>query len=167
MKTTPYLVLAETGTLSAKFSAFGRLSPGNPGGAHDGSDTLELHLSEGPPVNVLDAMGPIVEFRNRISRSGWGRTVASVLDAAFRSLIGADGEPIRLLEPEGDFPSRQYVRFSGAVSVPSLPVPYLGPFPDEPIRAEASAEPYGGDVARMTWRSRLVEKGAADDATAP
>jgi hypothetical protein len=85
--------------------------------------------------------------------------VIAVLDAALRGIVGTSKGPIRMLEPEKDFPDRQFVRFKGVHTVPDLPIPFL----DEPgkrrVFEEATAQPYGGGLAEMTWRSRLAERG--------
>ncbi len=153
---TPYLALEDTAALAKKLNVAGLLSPANPGGGHDAENTLELHLKEGPPVTVLDAMGPIVEFRNRLGSGRFADTIASLIDSVIRSIVGADGEPIRLLEPEDDFERRQHVRFSGLATVSPLPIPALDWIRKERLSESSSAEPYGGETAKMTWKSRLV-----------
>jgi hypothetical protein len=159
---TPYLVLSETAGLSRKLSVLGALYPLNPKGPHDGDSTLELHLAPGRPLLLLDALGPVSSVLNRIKKwtllGSLVRTVVSALDRAVRSIIGAGGDQIRMLEPEEDFPKRQYVRFAGAARVNPLPIPYFRwPIPDR-FPFTAFAEPYGGKTAEMTWKSRLCER---------
>jgi hypothetical protein len=65
-----------------------------------------------------------------------------------------------MLEPETDFPDRQIVRFEGIHTVPDLPIPFLDEQGKRRISEEATAQPYGGGTAEMTWRSRLTERGS-------
>jgi hypothetical protein len=159
---TPYLVLAETGSLSRKLNVTGVLTPIDPKGPHDGENTLELHLKQGPPMFLADALSPISGITGIISKWKWAknlvRAVTAVIDSAVRSIVGAGVAPIRMLEPEEDFSRRQKVRFAGFKSVASLPIPYLGLNEKHRFPAESFAEPYGGSVAEMTWKSRLTEK---------
>jgi hypothetical protein len=159
---TPYLVLAETASLSRKLNVTGMLSPVDPRGLHDGENTLELHLKQGPPLVLADALGPISGIPGRIGKWKWAKKIAgavtSVIDSAVRSILGADGSPIRMLEPEEDFPRRQKVRFTGYKSVSPLPVPYLNRNDKHRFLMESFAEPYGGGMVEMTWKSRLTEK---------
>jgi len=160
---TPSLVLAETASLSHKLKVTGILSPFNPGGPHDGENTLELHLKHGAPLNLSDALAPITDIPGRIGKWKWvkniARAVSAVIDAAVRSILsGTDGTPIRMLEPEDDFPLRQKVRYAGFRAVSPLPIPYLGRQERSRFPTEAIAEPYGGGTAEMTWKSRLTEK---------
>lgn len=160
---TPYLVLAETASLSQKLKATGVLTPFNPKGPHDGENTLELHLKPGAPLTLADAMSPITNVPGQIGRWKWAkkiaRTITSIIDGAVRSILsGTDGTPIRMLEPEEDFPARQNVRFAGYKRVSPLPIPYLGNQGTPRFPMTAVAEPYGGGTAEMTWKSRLTEK---------
>lgn len=159
---TPSLVLAETASLSRKLNVTGVLTPFNPKGPHDGDNTLELHLKHGPPLHLADALAPIAEIPGRIGKWKWAkniaRAVAGVIDSAVRSILGVGGAPIRMLEPEDDFPRRQKVRFSGYKSVAPLPIPYLGLSGNHRFITDSFAEPYGGGTAEMSWKSRLTEK---------
>ena len=161
-KMTPGLVLAETASLAKMLKVAGILAPCNPAGGHDAENTLELHLKEGAPVRVLDAMGPIAQLRKRLGGGKWSGTVASVIDSVIRAVVGAGGESIRLLEPEEDFARRQRVRFSGVYSAAPIPVSFLPWARRERFPEVSSAEPYGGEAAVMTWRSRLVDKEAGN-----
>lgn len=162
-KAAPYLVLGEVASLSHRRNVAGLLFPANPRGPHDGKDTLELHLAPGAPVFLTDAIAPISGVlhelkRNRVLKSAT-KAVIGLLDAALRGIVGTGEGPIRMLEPETDFPERQFVRFEGIRTVPGLPIPFL----DEPgarrVIEGATAQPYGGGPAEMTWRSRLTDRG--------
>jgi len=162
-KAAPYLVLGEVAALSNRRNVSGILSPWNPRGPHDGKNTLELHVAPGAPINLADAIAPIREVLNRLKRirflNGAMRSVIAVLDAALRGIVGTGKGPIRMLEPEKDFTERQFVRFEGIHAVPDLPIPFLGEGGKRRILEEATAQPYGGGPAEMTWRSRLTERG--------
>jgi hypothetical protein len=162
-RAAPYLVLAETAALSKTLKVAGILHPFDPRGPHKGKDTLELHLKHGPPIGLAEVLGPIVKIRNSIKKMKWARKVAgrvaSVIDSALRSIAGLGGQTIRMLVPEDDFPLRQKVRFTGSRAADPLPIPYLGRTRRERFFHEAHAEPYGGDTARMTWKSRLIDEG--------
>lgn len=159
---TPYLVLAETASLAGKLQVTGMLTPVDPRGSHDGENTLELHLKYGPPLYLSDALSPISGIPGKIAKWKWAkgivRAVTIVIDAAIRSLLGAGGPPIRMLEPEEDFPRRQKVRYAGYKTVAPLPIPSINRAETHGFLAESFAEPYGGGIADMTWRSRLTEK---------
>ncbi len=159
---TPYLVLAETVDLSRKLKVTGMITPMNPKGRHDGETTLELHLKHGPPLYLTDALGPISSIPDRLRKWKWAhkiaRTISATINSAIQSVIGAGTTPIRMLEPEGDFPNRQNIRFAGFKSVSSPPIPYLGLPGRTQFYAEAFSEPYGGGMAEMTWKSRLIER---------
>jgi hypothetical protein len=96
--------------------------------------------------------------RIRVLRSAM-KTVIALLDSALRGIVGTGKGPIRMLEPETDFPDRQFVRFEGIHTVPDLPIPFLGERGKRRVLEEATAHPYGGGSAEMTWRSRLTERG--------
>ena len=96
--------------------------------------------------------------RNRILK-GAMKAVIALLDTALRGIVGTDKGPIRMLEPEKDFPDRQFVRFEGIHTVTDLPIPFLGEPWKRRVFEEATAQPYGGGSAEMTWRSRLTERG--------
>ncbi len=160
-KAAPYLVLAETADLMRKRNLAGILSPTDPRGPHDGKNTLELHLTPGPPVHLSEAMTPISGALNRLKKirflKGAMKTVISALDSAVAGIAGSAGGPIRMLVPEEDFQVRQRVHFTGFQTVPGLPIPFLGKEGPPKIFAEADAAPYGGGASEMTWKSRLVE----------
>lgn len=168
-KATPYLVLAETAELSRKKNVTGILFPCNPGGPHDGRNTLELHLEPGPPVRLIDAIAPISQIPIRLRRIRFlkkaAKAVLSALDAALGTIAGSDPGPIRMLTPEKDLPERQRVRFTGFQVVRPLPIPFPGESGKRKVFAESEAEPFGGGSAEMTWRSRLLEGGARESGT--
>jgi len=161
-KAAPYLVLGEVAALSNRRKVAGILSPLNPRGPHDGNGTLELHLAPGAPVFLTDAIAPIRGVLNQIKRirflKGATKAVIALLDAALRGIVGTDKGPVRMLEPEEDFPDRQFVRFEGIHTVPDLPIPFLDDQGKRRVFEEATAQPYGGGSAEMTWRSRLAER---------
>jgi hypothetical protein len=162
-KAAPYLVLGEVAALSSRRSIAGILFPPNPRGPHDGRNTLELHLAPGAPIPLTDAIAPISGVLNRLKRirvlRSAMKTVIALLDTALRGIVGTGKGPIRMLEPETDFPDRQFVRFEGIHTVPDLPIPFLGERGKRRVLEEATAHPYGGGSAEMTWRSRLTERG--------
>lgn len=162
-KAAPYLVLGEMAAMSKQQNVAGILFPWNPAGPHDGKNTLELHLAPGPPVSLPDAIAPISGVLNRLKKVRILKTamkgVIAVLDAALRGIVGTSKGPIRMLEPEKDFPDRQFVRFEGVHTVPDLPIPFLDEQGKRRVFEEATAQPYGGGPAEMTWRSRLAERG--------
>lgn len=159
---TPYLVLAETASLSQKLKVTGILAPVDPRGPHDGKNTLELHLKPGPPLSLTDALNPISAIPGRIAKWKWAkdivRAVTTVVDGALRSILKSAGAPIRMLEPEEDFARRQKVRFSGTRSFSPLPIPYLHRSGVPRFLTDSFAEPYGGGVAEMSWKSRLTDR---------
>lgn len=162
-KAAPYLILADVADLSMRRNVAGVLFPADPRGPHDGKNTLELHLTPGEPVTLQEAMAPIGAAlnklkSNRILKSA-AAAVISLLDAAIGAIVGTDKGPIRMLEPEADFPERQFVRFEGIHTVPDLPVPFLDEQRKRRVFEEATAQPYGGGSAVMTWKSRLTERG--------
>jgi hypothetical protein len=162
-KAAPYLVLAEVASLSSRRDVVGILSPANPRGPHDGKDTLELHLTPGAPITLADAVAPIREISNRLKGirilTGAMKSVIGFLETALRAIVATDKGPIRMLEPEKDFTDRQVVRFEGVRTVPDLPIPFLGEQGERRILEDATAQPYGGGSAEMTWRSRLTGQG--------
>jgi len=162
-KAAPYLVLGEVAVLSNRRNVAGILSPLNPRGPHDAKNTLELHLAPGAPVFLTDAIAPIRGVLNQLKRirilKSAAKAVIALLDTALRGIVGTDKGPIRMLEPEDDFPDRQFVRFEGIHTVPDLPIPFLGEQGKRRVFEEATAQPYGGGSAEMTWRSRLTERG--------
>ena len=160
----PYLVLAETASLARKRNITGVLYPWNPRGPHDGKDTLELHVSPGPPVHLVEAMAPITAALARLKKvrilKKAAKTVVSALDAAIREIVGNTKGPIRMLGPDTDFGERQRVRFTGYLSRAALPVPILGESGVRRFPSIAEAEPYGGKPSEATWKSRLTERRA-------
>jgi hypothetical protein len=162
-KAAPYLVLGEVAALSKQRNVAGILFPLNPVGPHDGKNTLELHLAPGPPIHLLDAIAPISDLLNRLKSTrilkSAAKTVIALLDAALQGIVGTGKGPIRMLEPEKDFPDRQYVRFEGIHSVSGLPIPFLNEQGKRRVFEQATAQPYGGGTAEMTWKSRLTERG--------
>jgi hypothetical protein len=161
-KAAPYLVLGEVAALSKQRNVAGILFPWNPAGPHDGKNTLELHLAPGPAISLPDAIAPIRAALNRLKRirilKGAAKTVIALLDTALRGIVGTNKGPIRMLEPEKDFPDRQFVRFEGMHTVPDLPVPFLDERGKRRVFEGATAQPYGGATAEMTWKSRLTER---------
>jgi len=164
LKAAPYLVLGEVAALSNRRNVAGILSPLNPRGPHDGKNTLELHLAPGAPISLSEAVAPISSVLNRLRRirflKGAMKAVIALLDPALRGIVGTGKGPIRMLEPEKDFTDRQFVRFEGVHTVPGLPIPFLGERGKRRVLEEATAQPYGGGSAEMTWRSRLTGRGA-------
>ncbi|MGE5285498.1 MAG: hypothetical protein ACM3OG_11075, partial [Actinomycetota bacterium] len=162
-KAAPYLVLGEIAALSKQRNVAGILFPLNPAGPHDGKNTLELHIAPGPPISLLDALAPIRGVLNRLKRirllKSAMKAVIALLDSALRGIVATSKGPIRMLEPEKDFPDRQFVRFEGIHTVPDLPIPLLDEQGKRRVFDEATAQPYGGGSAEMTWRSRLAERG--------
>jgi hypothetical protein len=161
-KTAPYLVLGEVSALSNRRNVVGILFPLNPRGPHDGKNTLELHLAPGAPISLADAIAPISGVLNRLKRirvlGSATKAVIALLDTSLRGIGGTSKGPIRMLEPEIDFPERQFVRFEGIHTIPDLPIPFLDERRKRRVFEEATAQPYGGGTAEMTWRSRLIER---------
>jgi len=161
-KAAPYLVLGDVAALSKHRKVAGILFPLNPCGPHDGKNTLELHVAPGAPVYLTDAIAPISGVLSQLMRIRFLKNamkmVIALLDSAIRGIVGTDKGPIRMLEPEADFPDRQFVRFEGIHTVPDLPIPLLDEQGERRVFEEATAEPYGGGSAEMTWRSRLTER---------
>ncbi|TSA00446.1 MAG: hypothetical protein D4R80_01025 [Deltaproteobacteria bacterium] len=163
-KAAPYLVLGEVAAMSSRRNVAGILFPLNPRGPHDGKNTLELHLAHGAPIHLMDAMAPISGVLNRLKRirflKGATKAVIALLEGALRGIVGTNKGPIRMLEPEKDFTDRQLVRFEGIHTVPDLPIPFLGEQGKRRVLEDATAQPYGGGSAEMTWGSRLIERGS-------
>jgi hypothetical protein len=161
-KAAPYLVLGEVAALSNRRNVAGILFPLNPRGPHDGKNTLELHLAPGAPITIADAIAPITGVLNQMKRirilKSATKAVIALLDTALRGIVGTNKGPIRMLEPEIDFPDRQFVRFEGIYTVPDLPIPFLDEQGKRRVLEGATAQPYGGGTAEMTWRSRLTER---------
>ena len=162
-KAAPYLVLGEVASMSIQRNVPGILFPLNPAGPHDGKNTLELHVAPGEPIHLIDAIAPISDLLKwlksiRILKSA-AKAVIALLDTVLSGIVGTDKGPIRMLEPEKDLPDRQFVRFEGIHTVPDLPIPFLYEPGTRRVFEEATAQPYGGGSAEMTWRSRLTEGG--------
>ncbi len=161
-KALPPLVLAETAALSKTLKVSGVLHPFDPRGRHDAENTLELHVAPGPPLQLIDALGPIAEVPRRLRRWKWANhlvgQVCGVIDGAIRTILAGDGRPIRMLLPENDLPRRQKLRFAGVMTSTPLPIPDPDWSGERRFIAEAFAEPYGGSSTEMTWRSRLTER---------
>ena len=161
-KAAPYLVLAEVASLSKRRNVAGILSPLNPSGPHDGKNTLELHLAPGAPVSLTDAIAPIRGVLKKLKRIRYlksaTKAVIAILDKTLSGIVGTGKGPIRMLEPEKDFPDRQFVRFDGIYTVPALPIPILDERGKRRVFEGAAAQPYGGGSAEMTWRSRLIDR---------
>jgi hypothetical protein len=153
----PGLVLGETADLSRKLRVTGLLSPSVPGGSHDGETTLELHLKEGDEIGLSEALAPILNLLG----SGIGKAVKSILNPILAGLLGASQEPIRLLVPDADFNTRQYVRFSGYFDEEAISLPLIPPTGRRRFAFSSCAQPYGGGATQMTWKSRLFEKEAS------
>ena len=134
-----------------------------PRGPHDGKNTLELHLAPGAPISLAEAIAPISAVLNRLKRirilKSATKVVIALLDTALRGIVGTGKGPIRMLEPEKDFQDRQFVRFEGIHTVPDLPIPFLDEQGKRRVFEEATAQPYGGGSAQMSWRSRLTDRG--------
>ena len=162
-KAAPYLVLGEVAALSSRRNVAGILFPTNPRGPHDGKNTLELHLAPGEPISLTDTIAPIRGVLDRLKKIRFlksaAKSVIALLDKALRGIVGSGKGPIRMLEPEKDFPDRQFVRFEGIRTVPDLPIPFLDERGTRRMFDEATAQPYGGGSAEMTWKSRLTERG--------
>lgn len=162
-RAAPYLVLGEVAALSNRRNVAGILFPLNPRGPHDGKNTLELHLAPGAPISLTDAIAPISGALNRLKKTRFlknaMKSVIALLDTALRGIVRTNKGPIRMLEPEKDFADRQFVRFEGIHTVPALPIPFLCEHGKPQVFEEATAQPYGGGPAEMTWRSRLTERG--------
>ena len=161
-KMAPYLVLGETIALAVKLKVVGVLHPFDPTGPRDGENTLELHLEKGPPINILDAFEPIFSVIRQIDRfrylSNNMKNVKNLLNSAINFLVGGNTEPIYMLVPEKHLQERQFVRFVGSMEHRPLPIPFLGNNETHRLPDEAHAEPYGGDVESMTWKSRLTKR---------
>lgn len=155
----PYLVLQETASLSARYGLQGALVPFNPRGAHDGKNTLELHVSLGPPISFADAISPITRVPRKIAKWKWAkkivRMVTSTIDRALRGILGTLPGSIRMLVPEEDLLRRQKVRFAGGRLPSPLPVPFLPQPKTAPLADSSVGEVYGGGTTEMTWKSRL------------
>ncbi len=163
MAAAPWIVIGETAALAGTLKAAGILLPNNPKGPHDGRNTLELHLKKGPPLRLIDALGPITGLVRKLEGmkdlTGAVRHVEGILEAALRTIVGKGLEPLRLLVPEEDFPRRQMVSFQGFIESVSLPFVFPIAGSRKPLASVATAQAYGGDATSMTWRSRLVPEG--------
>ncbi len=161
-KAVPALVLAETVSLTRSLKTTGTIHPFDPRGRHDGENTLELHVAPGPPLYLIDALGPIAQVPRRIKSWKWANhlvgQVCGVIDGAIRTIVAGDPKPIRMLAPESDFAKRQKIRFIGITSSTRLPIPDPEWSQARAFASEAFAEPYGGNATEMKWKSRLTEE---------
>ena len=157
----PFLILAETARLSRELKVTGALYPFDPRGSHDHERTLELHLTQGPPLTLADALSPIHSVKKKIRKWKWAKKIAGkiigIIDSVLRSALGSNPAPIYMLVPEDDLPYRQKVRFSGIRKASSIPVPFFPAASKNRFFFETSAEPYGGGATKMSWRSRFTE----------
>lgn len=157
----PYLILAETARLSRERTVTGGLYPFNPRGPHDHAQTLELHLTKGPPLTLSDALTPIHRVKQKIGKWKWarkiGRKIIGIIDSALHAALGSDPAPIHMLVPEEDLPRRQKVRFGGFRTVSSVPIPFFPPPSGNRFFMESAAEAYGGSATEMSWGSRSTE----------
>ena len=157
----PFLILAETARLSRELKVTGTLYPWDPGGPHDHERTLELHLTQGPPITLADALSPIHEMKRKIKKWKWAKRIAEsivgIIDSVLQSSLGPALAPIKMLVPEDDLSDRQKVRFVGFRRVSPIPIPFFPPLSKVQFFFESSAEPYGGGMTEMSWRSRLME----------
>lgn len=158
----PYLVLQETASLSSRYGIQGTLVPFTPRGTHDGENTLELHVSPGPPLSFADAISPITRIPRKISKWKWAkkivRMVTSTIERALRDILGTLPGSIRMLIPEEDLPQRQKVRFAGGRPPTPLPIPFLPQPKSAPLVDFSVGEVHGGGASEMTWKSRLSRK---------
>ncbi len=161
-KAIPSVALADVIALSRTLKVAGAIHPFDPRGRHDAENTLELHVAPGPPLYLIDALGPIAQIPRRLKKWKWASHVVGqicrVIDGAIRTIIAGDGRPIRMLMPENDFTKRQKVRFAGIMSSAPLPIPDRDWGKERKFAFASFAEPYGGNATNMTWRSRLTEK---------
>ncbi len=157
----PVLVLSETADLSRKLNVTGVLYPFDPRGPRDHERTLELHLARSAPYSLLDALSPLHDVKRKIAKWKWAKKIATriagIIDQSLRTAIGTDPVCLTLLVPEDHFPVRQKIRFSGFRKISSIPVPFHPPASRNRFPIEASAEPYGGEAAVMSWKSRFIE----------
>lgn len=157
----PFLVLAETADLSRKLNVTGVLYPFDPRGPRDHERTLELHLVRSAPISLIDALSPIHDAKRKIGKWKWARKIVKrivgIIDQSLRTAIGTDPVSLTMLLPEDHLPERQKIRFAGYREISSIPVPFHPPSSRNRFPIEASAEPYGGGVADMSWKSRFTE----------
>lgn len=157
----PFLILVETARLSRERKVTGVLYPFDPAGPHDHEQTLELHLTEGPPITLADALSPIHMVKQKIRKWKWAKKIAGkivgIIDSALQSVQGSKLPAIHMLVPEDDLPDRQKIRFAGFRAVSPVPIPFFPTSSRYRFYFEASAEPYGGGSTEMSWRSRLAE----------
>ena len=158
----PLLILAETGRLSRELKVTGVLHPFDPGGPHDHDRTLELHLTYGSPITLVDALSSIHKVKQKIRKWKWAKKISGrivgIIDSALHSILGSQLASINMLVPEDDLPRRQKVRFAGFRAVSPIPISLFSSAPRYRFFSQAFAEPYGGDSTEMSWRSRLTER---------
>jgi len=157
----PFVILAETAVLARERKVSGALYPFDPRGPHDQERTLELHLTQSPPLTLADALSPIHDVKRKIGKWKWAKKIAGkvigIIDSVLRPVLGSDTAPIFMLVPEEHFPYRQKVRFAGFRPVTPIPVPFLPATSNSRFFFEAAAEPYGGGATEMSWKSRFTE----------
>ena len=85
------------------------------------------------------------------------KRITAIIDQVFQSAIGTEPGSPTMLVPEDHLPSRQKVRFAGIREISSIPVPFFPPASRSRFPIEATAEPYGGGIAEMSWKSRFTE----------
>lgn len=159
--TVPYLILAETANLSQELKVTGVLYPFDPRGPHDHERTLELHLTHSPPLTLADALSPIQRVKKKISKWKWAkkitRRIVGAIDYALRPLLGSNPDPVVMLVPEDHLPDRQRVRFTGFKAVSAIRITFFPAASKNRFFFDTCAEPYGGGVTDMTWKSRFTE----------
>lgn len=157
----PLLVVSETADLSRKLNVTGLLYPFDPRGPRDHDRTLELHLTRSAPLSLVDALSPVRDAKRKIGKWKWAKKIVKrivgIIDQSLRTAIGTEPLSLTMLVPEDHFPARQKIRFTGFRDISSIPVPFYPPVSGNRFPIEASAEPYGGGVADMSWKSRLTE----------
>jgi hypothetical protein len=157
----PFLILAETGRLSRELKVTGVLHPFDPGGPHDHDRTLELHLTHGPPITLVDALSPLHKVKQKIRKWKWAKKISGrivgIIDSTLHSVLDSGLAAINMLVPEDDLPDRQKVRFAGFRVVSPVPIPFFSSNSRYRFYSQSSAEPYGGGATEMSWRSRLTE----------
>ncbi len=157
----PFLILAETASLSRELKVTGALYPFDPLAPHDHERTLELHLTQSPPLTLADALSPIQRVKKKIRKWKWARKIArriaGIIDYALRPLLGSNLAPVVMLVPEDHLPDRQKVRFAGFKAVSPIRIPFLPGASKNRFFFDTSAEPYGGGATDMTWKSRFTE----------
>lgn len=157
----PFVILAETARLSRETKVTGVLHPFDPRGPHDHERTLELHLTQSPPLTLADALSPIAKVKRKLGKWKWAKKIAGrivgIIDSVLQPMLGSNPAPVFMLVPEDDLPYRQKVRFAGYKAASPHPVPFFPAASKNRFLFKTSAEPYGGGATDMSWRSRLTE----------